>query len=791
MFGLLAEPTQAASPDRSNACEVALLALRWFLGGHFIIRDHPARNPVTEVSVTDPRPWQPNSMRRGESISFCVTSLGRNPFLQVATGLFGGDPSWGIGSYTPDNDDYRHSMSFRTTVVTEDGMYQRAPVACWYAMSSGTVIAVTTTVPNRWTMRLGWSVSDGLWNTIRVPGQYLTFVESGRLHHAALTSATTQQEAVVTWESSEVPDLNSADMLTYMLRQRPPRAVIPGPIVVGDDRWTIHVEGNPEAMGFVPPEPGAHLLYVGKRGEHPLNICALDTDPVNARDWIFAVEAVSYNPDAFADGNYSLKGTPQSTAVTTWHQVTPWLAFGCVTLSVSVIPTGLSYQWPYASDEPGTVWLLAPREAGASPLGVNPPAAVWFVRAAVTSEVLYPAPTEGDRIALLDVGTNLPTGITEYIAGGWTMPPTPIPPDTLLVTETGHVAWWCTASAGPKAYRVVVMNTHEQGASNGNVRGFTDTGDAVDHAFILFTRRVDGLYAAIPRAITSNLSNTNPSGWTWTYPLSLADGTDRFVATAFTDGLLGIPQRGSASIDYAGIRRRMGPRLMTDPRPPEYLRVNVDMGGPVVMRAFAWAAVTDGAHPTLTVHGSNDPAFYVDQVVDIAGRIPWPGYSQNQHNLANGAECLWWMTFDTPGSAWTAADVAAGTADIYVTRLSDEPRYTRLYADGRPVGPVQFPLHHAPLVATTYPAYRYYALTISVGALLGSLPYTMEVQEFQPLVNAPDPSSALSGTVFARSSLQSATGVYTIRLGRQLPATTPTGVSHDLGYIEVCTGVCS
>lgn len=109
--------------------------------------------------------------RHGETITFCTTSLGRNHFLQGPTGLFGGDPSWGIGTYAPVSEHYHDSPAYRATVATDDSNYQRAATSCWYAMGQGVVRSLTvdaTTGVARLTM--AWSIADGLWTSVRVPG---------------------------------------------------------------------------------------------------------------------------------------------------------------------------------------------------------------------------------------------------------------------------------------------------------------------------------------------------------------------------------------------------------------------------------------------------------------------------------------------------------------------------------------------------------------------------------------------------------------------------------------------
>ena len=138
---------------------------------------------------------------RGESISFCATSIGRNSFIQVATGLFGGDPSWGVGAYMPTSASYRDSLSYRSTVATADGAYQRAPTACWYAMGNATITSLKTTAKGT-ELRLSWKVAPALWNNVRIPGQCFSFCDAGVLIHGVITANSTDSEAVVTVDGS-------------------------------------------------------------------------------------------------------------------------------------------------------------------------------------------------------------------------------------------------------------------------------------------------------------------------------------------------------------------------------------------------------------------------------------------------------------------------------------------------------------------------------------------------------------------------------------------------------------
>ena len=59
---------------------------------------------------------------------------------------------------------------------------------------------------------------------------------------------------------------------------------------------------------------------------------------------------------------------------------------------------------------------------------------------------------------------------------------------------------------------------------------------------------------------------------------------------------------------------------------------------------------------------------------------------------------------------------------------------------------------------TTLPPYRYYAFTFSVGLIFDSVPRTVEIQEIQPLVEAPDPATAVTAVLYGRGFLDPGTG---------------------------------
>lgn len=154
------------------------------------------------------------------------------------------------------------------------------------------------------------------------------------------------------------------------------------------------------------------------------------------------------------------------------------------------------------------------------------------------------------------------------------------------------------------------------------------------------------------------------------------------------------------------------------------------------------ALFADGTYPTLTLHAGDDRAAMFDSTtVSFGVRSDYITWAHNEHLLAAGAVKRWELAFGVPGSDWSPDDVAAGRADVYVTRLTGMPRYYRLYTDGR----IETPDYGAWTEANTryhrYPpndlgrtAYRYYALTISVGRLRTAGEFRPELQEFQLLV---------------------------------------------------------
>ena len=138
------------------------------------------------------------------------------------------------------------------------------------------------------------------------------------------------------------------DVFAYMVRQRAPRNIIMGPMQILPDGQTVAVQGNPNLSGFRAPEPGVHLLYLGRRSDHPLRICAMETDAEAAKEFIFAVEEVSFQPYDQTTPMYSLQSELLSqSSGSSWSQITPWILAGLVPVPPSSIVSGLQYEWPY------------------------------------------------------------------------------------------------------------------------------------------------------------------------------------------------------------------------------------------------------------------------------------------------------------------------------------------------------------------------------------------------------------------------------------------------------------
>ena len=241
--------------------------------------------------------------------------------------------------------------------------------------------------------------------------------------------------------------------------------------------------------------------------------------------------------------------------------------------------------------------------------------------------------------------------------------------------------------------------------------------------------------------------------------------------------------------DRAALRRTFASQDLTNPSPPEHIRINLDLGDPLVLIGFIWALVADGSMPTLTVHGSNDPAFFTDMTVVVSRILSADGgRTLNNHTLAFDAHLLWQLHFPFWGSLWTPDDVdpmsSNYSADVYLTRTGPGPHYAQMFPDDTlAVDPfVAFDDEGYVFPDAYPPAYRYYALTISVGAVSPTpTPHVLELQEWQPLLQQPDsilpPQDA--AVVYGRTPLPTTDGFYRIRLTKSVQP------GASFGYMEL------
>lgn len=509
-----------------------------------------------------------------------MTSVGRNRFLQRATGLFGGD-EWTIGTYTAVDDHYRRSDVYSRTVTVwreqtnAASVYQRDPTACWYAMDTATVAETY----QHGLLRLQWSVSEALWNTARVPGQTMTVVLHGLPVHATVLPSSTPTLAVVRLPSSlatvvtdAVARLAVGDALPYMLRARPPTTTLLGPVVRTGPN-TVRLQAPANAV----PTQYQGLLYLGGRSDrHPLYPCQLQT-PAVARASIYGVVSVA----TVSGPVTALRSTTCTIADETWAQLTQHLAVGALTLQRSAALTGYTFTWPYPVDQNGEGWLIVPVDPSNAPPVALPLDAVWFVRGAGVGPFVdgVPDPTvdgvalvDGDRVLRLDNNGD-PVELLEWDAAALAFQPTPLPSDQtlLLVVERDNGRCWLRpAAAGPLgpsiAYRYVVASRAEWDvASASSVRDVdltaTASGTQVTHAFVLLVRASNGLYAPTPDAAACNLY-TYPSGWT--FPVVTADGTDRLNLAGLSGGLIVLRFRPSVSSSVLRFQVSGDPVSFTD-----------------------------------------------------------------------------------------------------------------------------------------------------------------------------------------------------------------------------------
>ena len=74
----------------------------------------------------------------------------------------------------------------------------------------------------------------------------------------------------------------------------------------------------------------------------------METDAEAAREFIFAVEEVSFQPYDETTPMYSLQSELLSqTSGSSWSQITQWILGGLLTVPANSIVSGMQYNWPY------------------------------------------------------------------------------------------------------------------------------------------------------------------------------------------------------------------------------------------------------------------------------------------------------------------------------------------------------------------------------------------------------------------------------------------------------------
>lgn len=200
-----------------------------------------------------------------------------------------------------------------------------------------------------WRLRLAWAPTEGLWTTLRVPGQCLSFCDDGTLVHAALQRESTAALAVAIWPASG-SSLAVGNALPYMVRQRAPRAVLRGPVsaATAEDGCTV-LTVQCDASDPVPKADDSQLLYLGAQGPHPLRTCAMETDASRGRVRIAAVESVTPVPSSSVDLDTrprALRPALLSAGGARWTQLTQWLAVGVLPLPAHTVCSGVQYRCP-------------------------------------------------------------------------------------------------------------------------------------------------------------------------------------------------------------------------------------------------------------------------------------------------------------------------------------------------------------------------------------------------------------------------------------------------------------
>ena len=269
----------------------------------------------------------------GESLNLHLSSINRNRFLQSVTGLFGGDIESGLLSYPIQDEQYRSSVNYATTVSAEGGACQRTALPAWYIMGTGTLYEQTLT----------WNISNRLWMNVRLPNQCITIIEDGTVVNATIDTSSTQTNCRLLDPSTSFVGPYPKSNRPFIVRAQRPRQTTYGPILVCEDNRTVVVQAT--TASFIPPVPGKDLVYLGARGSHPVRTAAWH--PMDsANQFVFGVDRV-----VAISGDAALRATRPSEITTDWQT---WQACGenavvavfGMTNNRDAALAGIDYPWP-------------------------------------------------------------------------------------------------------------------------------------------------------------------------------------------------------------------------------------------------------------------------------------------------------------------------------------------------------------------------------------------------------------------------------------------------------------
>ena len=504
--------------------------------------------------------------------------------------------------------------------------------------------------------------------------------------------------------------------------------------------------------------------------------------------------------ERFPDAVQSIQSRVLPDVNVVWWKLVEYAFLGWMHIAASNVPTGFSYIWPYPWNQPGHVQLLAALD-GRGPLltsgdvpRVSP--SVWFVvdvtrwDTNLNEPVLQRDVRPGDRVLIVD-NNNTPMFLTELREDGtWATEQeiASIPNENLLVlldTDEGG-GWFYTETRGSGRRLTTIYNEPHKITQEGMASSITWRITEWEYSqpgtiLAIVSRAPDLLYAIPPSGVDSSFFDTTDG-----IPSVPPVLPNRYDPQGFTDGLLGPSVRWDRRmVDHSALRLAyVGNNTDATGR----VRINFDMGRAVEIRALAWALVADELFPTITLHGSNESAFFADQEV-LVRRGMGDGllYTKNTHELENNAQLLWQATFTGAGSLWRSTDVEDGSADVWVVRLDiANGQYQRLFTNGKPSlrdGASYWHEGHvypAEILLASQP-FRYYAFTVSVGLLQNKGTRFLEIQEVQPLIVAPLAPSTVSNTqLVGQQPLSSDKVLVDFTLSRDLPENVPPW----LGYIE-------